>query len=287
MDKDREKFLAKTALEVRKDVVRTIGVANANHLASSLSVVEILVYLYWEVMRVDPQRPNWEGRDRLVFSKGHACPALYAVLARLGFFDREELWSYRRLGSMLQGHPEYRRTPGIDASSGSLGMGLGIAVGMALSLRLRKSASKVYCLLGDGEFQEGVVWESIMNASHYKLDNLTAIVDVNGCQMEGRIENISNLEPMEEKLEAFGWKVLSCDGHDLKELEKVFTEINMHKGSPTIILARTRPGKGLKKIEEGLLRPTEPVTRLLMEEALRELEAFDKAYFQEGEEQSG
>lgn len=188
---------------------------------------------------------------------------------------------------MLQGHPEYRRTPGIDASSGSLGMGLGIAVGMALSLRLRKSASKVYCLLGDGEFQEGVVWESIMNASHYKLDNLTAIVDVNGCQMEGRIENISNLEPMEEKLEAFGWKVLSCDGHDLKELEKVFTEINMHKGSPTIILARTRPGKGLKKIEEGLLRPTEPVTRLLMEEALRELEAFDKAYFQEGEEQSG
>jgi len=287
MEKEREGFLKKTALEIRKDVVRTIGVANAAHLASSLSIVEILVYLYWEVMRFNPQKPYWKERDRFVFSKGHACPALYAVLARLGFFDREELWSYRRLGAMLQGHPEYRRTPGIDAPSGSLGMGLGISVGMALSLRLRRLTSRVFCLLGDGEFQEGAVWESVMNANHYKLDNLIAIVDVNGYQMEGKTESINNLEPLQDKLESFGWKAYQCDGHDLKELERAFKAVFACKGAPCAILARTIPGKGLKKIEEGVLSPTEPMSRLLMEEALRELEELDRTYFREGEEQGG
>ncbi len=273
MEPERKQGLEMTALKVRKDVVRMIGVARGGHLLSSLSLVDLLVFLYWETMNIRPDEPLWPERDRLVLSKGHGCPALYAVLANRGYFDREELWNYRRLGSMLQGHPEYPRTPGIDAPSGSLGMGLGIAGGMALALRSGGKECRVFAVLGDGELQEGALWESVMTASHWKLGNLVAIVDVNGVQMEGSVDNIKKLEPLADKFETFGWNSAFCDGHDMDSIEKALPKCLSGLDSPSVILAGTKPGKGVKAAERGELDPVEPLDRIAMDEALRELEA--------------
>jgi transketolase len=272
MEPERRKDLEETALKVRKDIVRMIGVAKGGHLLSSLSLVELLVFLYWETMNIRPDDPLWPERDRLVLSKGHGCPALYAVLANRGYFDREELWNYRRLGSMLQGHPEYPRTPGIDAPSGSLGMGLGIAGGIALALRSEGKESRVFAVLGDGELQEGSVWESVMTASHWKLDQLVAIVDVNRVQMEGFVDDIKKLEPLAGKFEAFGWNVALCDGHDMGSIEKALIDSLSGTGHPSVVLAATKPGKGVTAAERGELGPVEPLDRIAMDEALRELE---------------
>ncbi len=283
MGPERKSVLEETALKIRKDIVRMVGVAKGGHLLSSLSLVDVLVFLYWETMNIRPGEPLWPDRDRLVLSKGHGCPALYAVLANRGYFDREELWNYRRLGSMLQGHPEYPRTPGIDAPSGSLGMGLGIAGGIALAFRADRKKSRVFTVLGDGELQEGALWESVMTASHWKLDNLVAIVDVNGVQMEGSVKDIKKMEPLKAKFESFGWLTAACDGHDMDSIEKSVAGSLSQTGAPSVILAVTHPGKGVTAAEKGELGFVEPLDRITMEEALHELEARSETEMEETE----
>lgn len=280
MDALQIRILERTALEVRKDVVRMIGVARSGYVSSSLSVVDILVYLYWKLLNIRPEEPRMFDRDRVVLSKGHACPSLYAVLANRGFFDREELWNFRRLGSMLQGHPETARTPGIDSPSGSLGMGLGLSNGIALALRLDGVNARVFCILGDGELQEGSIWESAMQTSSLGLAGVTAIVDMNGIQMEGEVVSIKKIEPVREKFESFGWRTVSVDGHDMNDLERAFS-VALSGGSPCAILAATKPGKGFSLAEKGRIRSASPLDREMMEEALRELESATAALEEE------
>lgn len=272
VDDIQEKTLKRTALEVRKDVVRMIGVARSGYVSSALSVVDILVYLYWKILNIRPEEPRMRDRDRLVLSKGHACPSLYAVLANRGFFDREELWNFRRLGSMLQGHPETLRTPGIDSPSGSLGMGLGLSNGIALALRLDGIGPHVFCILGDGELQEGSVWESAMQTANLGLGGVTAIVDMNGTQMQGKVVSIKKIEPVKEKFESFGWRTVSADGHDMPDLERAFS-LAASGDSPCVILAATKSGKGFSLAEKGQIGSEMPIDREMMEQALRELES--------------
>ncbi|NLG95358.1 MAG: transketolase [Acetomicrobium flavidum] len=251
LERDLELQLRRIAVEVRKDVLRMISMADSGHLGSSFSCVDILVYLYFYLMRVNPKLPDWMERDRFVLSKGHACPSLYAVLARKGYFEREELWNYRKLGSLLQGHPLYINTLGIDAPSGSLGMGAGISCGMAMALKSLSPDSKVYCLLGDGELQEGSCWEAFMTASHWKLDNLYLVIDRNGQQMEGHTEAIKALEPLKEKLESFGLLCFEVDGHDFNMIHDTFMRASSSKGFPKAIIAHTKWGRGITLAEKG------------------------------------
>lgn len=271
MDAFLDRSLKRTALEVRKDVVRMTGVARSGYLASSLSVVDILVYLYWSLLRISPEDPRLNERDRVVFSKGHACASLYAVLANRGYFDRQELWNFRRLGSMLQGHPERPRAPGIDAPGGSSGMGIGLSNGIALALRMNGSASRVFCILGDGELQEGSIWESAMQTANLAL-KVTAVVDMNGIQMEGDVVSIKKIEPLRDKFESFGWRCAGADGHDMADLERAFSGA-LSCDTPCAILAETRAGKGFSLAEKGLSSSLAPLNREMMEQALRELES--------------
>lgn len=263
------------ALEVRKDIVRMTGVARSGNIGSSLSLVDILVYLYWKVLRIRPEEPHWPARDRVVLSKSHACPALYAVLANRGFFDRSELWNFRRLGAMLQGHPEMVRTPGVDAPGGSVGMGIGIANGLMLASRFDGLDSRVFCILGDGELQEGSIWESAMKTPDLGSGKIIALVDMNGMQMNGPVKDIRNIEPLREKFESFRWTVVEADGHDFGDLEGAFTlALKKTDEGPSVILARTVPGKGFSLAEKGLLGyPSSPMNRERMEQALREMES--------------
>ena len=263
---------AESAAEVRRDVVRMIGMARSGRVASALSIVDILVWLYGEVLSVRPEEPSWKDRDRFVLSKGHGCPALYSVLARSGFFPREELWSYRRLGAMLQGHPELRRTPGVDAPAGSLGMGLGIANGMAISLKGRESESLVSCLVGDGELQEGAFWEAALASSRYGLDNLLLVIDRNGRQMEGATEEIMPLEPLMEKILSFGWSAEECDGHDFASLRESLGHLSSGSGRPRCLLARTRLGRGISFLENDPSGGKMVLDRGTVDRALLELE---------------
>ncbi|MDO9509159.1 MAG: transketolase [Thermovirgaceae bacterium] len=281
MEISQRRALERTAIEVRKDVVRMIGVARSGYVASSLSAVDILVFMYWRLLNIRPEEPRMYDRDRMVLSKGHACPALYAVLANRGFFDRKELWNFRRLGSMLQGHPETPRTPGIDAPGGSLGMGLGLSNGVALALRLDGVGSRVFCLLGDGELQEGAVWESAMQTANLGLGGVTAIVDLNGIQMDGKVVSIKKIEPVKEKFESFGWRSVHADGHDMEDLERAFS-VALSDSIPSVILAETIPGKGFSMAEKGLIGSSRPLDREMMEQALRELESATKSF--DGEE---
>lgn len=264
--------LAEHASAVRRDVVRMIGVARSGHLASSLSIVDLLVWLYWEVLSLRTDEPSWEDRDRFVLGKGHGCPALYAVLANRSFFPREELWSYRRLGAMLQGFPEVRRTPGVDAPGGSLGQGLGLANGLALALRDRASVPSVFCLVGDGELQEGAFWESAMTSAHFSLDNLLLLVDRDGRQMEGATEDIMSLEPIRDKFLAFGWAVEECDGHDFASMEEARARLGSRRGKPGCIVANTVLGKGVSFLENDPSGGRMVLGRDSMDKALRELE---------------
>jgi transketolase len=266
-------ILAEHASAVRRDVVRMIGVARSGHLASSLSIVDILAWLYWEVLSLRTDDPSWEDRDRFVLGKGHGCPALYAVLANRSFFPREELWSYRRLGAMLQGYPEVRRTPGVDAPGGSLGQGLGLANGLALALREKNPAPSVYCLVGDGELQEGVFWESAMTSAHFSLGNLVLIVDRDGRQMEGTTEDIMSLEPLREKFLAFGWAVEECDGHDFASLRGALSRVGPSGGiKPRCIVGKTILGRGVSFLENDPSGGRMVLSRDSMDRALRELE---------------
>lgn len=234
---------------MRRHILSMVAQAGSGHPGGSLSIVEILTLLYFHFMRVDPERPDWPDRDRLILSKGHACPAWYAVLAERGFFPVEELLTLRRLGSRLQGHPDMRKTPGVEASTGSLGQGLSFANGVALAGKLDGRSYRVYAILGDGEIQEGQVWEAAMAAAHYKLDNLTAILDFNGLQIDGPVAEVMSPLPVQDKWAAFGWNVISSDGHDFDDLAAAFEEARRCEGKPTMVVAKTVKGKGISFME--------------------------------------
>lgn len=223
--------------------------AGSGHPGGSLSATDLLIALYYGKLRHDPKNPGWPDRDRFVMSKGHGCPALYAVLAELGYFPIAELDTLRQFGSRLQGHPDMRLTPGIEMSSGSLGQGLSVGIGMALAARLDKKGYRVYVMLGDGEIEEGQVWEAAMAAGHYKLDNLCAILDNNGLQIDGPIYDIMSPLPIAEKWTAFGWHVLQIDGHDMQQILGAYNKAEALKGKPTIIIAKTVKGKGVSFME--------------------------------------
>lgn len=264
-------FLVSKARQIRKDILNMLASAGSGHTGGSLSLVEILISLYYYKLQHDPHQPNWEKRDRLILSKGHGCPALYAVLADCGYFPREELWTLRKFGSRLQGHPE-KGLPGIEASTGSLGQGISIAVGMALSARLDGRENKVYCILGDGETNEGQVWEAAMTAAHYKLDNLIAIIDHNKFQIDGPVHEVKNLEPYKKKWVAFGWRVKECDGHDFNSLMDALDWADKVKNHPAVIIAHTIKGKGVSFMEnDNRWHGVAPV-REDLEKALKELE---------------
>ena len=243
--------LRRAATEVRKGIVTGTHAAKSGHPGGSLSAADIMTYLYFEEMNVDPSNPTWDGRDRFVLSKGHCAPGLYAVLAERGFFPKEELTTLRHIGSRLQGHPNMHDTPGVDMSTGSLGQGVSAAVGMALSAKTFGGAWRVYTLLGAGEIEEGQVWEAAMAAGNYKLDNLCAIVDNNNIQIDGTIEEIMSPYPIDRKFEAFGWHVVRCDGHDARSIAAAFAEARQTAGRPTMILAKTIKGKGVSFMENS------------------------------------
>jgi transketolase len=246
--------LQQIARECRVQILRMLTHAGSGHPGGSLSVIDILTVLYFNRLRYDPERPEWPDRDRLILSKGHCVPAQYACLARAGFFPESRLVTLRKLGSPLQGHPDRVMLPGIEASTGSLGQGLSIAAGMALGLRLQSSASRVYCVVGDGEIQEGQVWEAAMStpqlgAADRPLDNLCVILDQNGIQLDGFVKDIVDLEPVAEKWKAFGWVVLEINGHDLAQIDKALDEAETIKDRPTFIVAHTVKGKGVSFME--------------------------------------
>lgn len=263
--------LTETARRVRREVLTMISAAASGHPGGSLSAVEILMALYFKVMKIDPQRPDMPERDRFVLSKGHAAPALYAVLAERGFFPTDRLNSLRQLGSMLQGHPDMKRTPGVEISTGSLGQGFSAAVGMALGARLNGGASHVYALLGDGELQEGQVWEAAMAAAHYKLDGLTAFVDHNGYQIDGPVTEVMSPEPVADKFRAFGWEVCEADGHDFASLMNAISKALSVKGRPQMIVCRTVKGKGVSFMEHQAGWHGKAPSREQLEQALAEL----------------
>jgi transketolase len=223
--------------------------SQSGHPGGSLSSAEILTALYFKEMNIDPTNPKWEDRDRFVLSKGHAAPVLYAALAEKGFFPKEELNNLRKVNSMLQGHPDMKGTPGIDMTTGSLGQGLSAAGGMALAGKIDKKDYRVYSVIGDGESQEGLIWEAAMFAAHYKLDNLTVFLDNNGLQIDGTNDEVMNIEPIDEKFKAFGWNVLKIDGHSINEIIKATEEAKNTKGKPTMIIAKTFKGKGVSFME--------------------------------------
>ena len=241
--------LKQIANNVRKDIIEETYNAKSGHPGGSLSVADILTVLYFNQMNVNEKEPNAKTRDRLVLSKGHVAPALYAVLAEKGYFEKDELKKLRKIDGMLQGHPDMKKTPGIDMSTGSLGQGISAAVGMALAGKTDNKSYRVYALLGDGELEEGQVWEASMCAAHYKLDNLTAFVDFNGLQIDGDITKVMNPSPIDKKFEAFGWNVLMIDGHNYDEILDAIEKAKNHKGQPTVIICNTIKGKGVSFME--------------------------------------
>lgn len=246
-----EKELQLKANTIRRDIVKMIGAANSGHPGGSLSAVELLTYLYFEEMHIDPAQPDMQDRDLFVLSKGHAAPVLYATLAERGFFAPEELMSLRKLGSMLQGHPDMRKVPGVDMSTGSLGTGISAAVGMAMAKKLDKSECYVYALLGDGELEEGQVWEASMAAAHYKLSNLIAFVDHNGLQIDGRCADVMNVDPVDEKFAAFGWDVQVIDGHSYEAIAAAIKNAKAAtSGKPQMVVMNTVKGKGVSFMED-------------------------------------
>jgi transketolase len=237
------------AKTLRRDIVTMIGKAGSGHPGGSLSAVEILTALYFKLMKHDPKNPQWEDRDRFILSKGHAAPVLYATLAECGYFPKEELQTLRQLDSILQGHTDRKLTPGVELSAGSLGQGLSVAVGVALAGRLDNKDYTVYALLGDGECDEGQVWEAAMAAAHYKVDNLVAIVDKNGLQIDGWTKDVMNLDPLTGKWQGFGWEVFEIDGNDLAQVIDTLEKAKQVKGKPAVIIARTVKGKGVSFME--------------------------------------
>lgn len=241
--------IQRRAQRMRYDIIDMISSAGSGHPGGSLSAADVVATLYFGVMRHDPADPMWPGRDRFVLSKGHAAPVLYAALAEAGYFERDHLASLRRLGSMLQGHPDRKKCAGVEVSTGSLGQGLAVANGMALGLKLNDNPAQVFCLLGDGELQEGAVWEAAMFAPHYGLDNVTAIVDHNGLQIDGACDSVMCLRDVAEKFSAFGWEVRRADGHDVAELLDALETPPVERRRPVAVIAHTIKGKGVSFME--------------------------------------
>lgn len=269
------KVLNGIARNIRKDIVTMIHGSKSGHPGGSLSAVEILTSLYFDEMNVDARSPKMEDRDRFVLSKGHAAPVLYATLAEKGYFDKKELNSLRKKGAMLQGHPDMKGTPGVEMSTGSLGQGFSVACGMAMASKLDNAPWRVYTLLGDGEVQEGIVWEAAMSAAHYKLDNLVAFLDYNGLQIDGEVEKVMNIGPIMDKFKSFGWNVIEIDGHDF---DQIFAALDMARetvGKPTMIIAKTVKGKGVSFMENNASWHGTAPTDSDLEKALAELGGAD------------
>lgn len=250
MAMDYEK-LEKIARDIRVDIIKETFHAGSGHPGGSLSAADILTVLYFQEMNIDPENPKKEDRDKFVLSKGHASPLIYATLAHRGFFPVEDLVTFRKLGSKLQGHPDMKKVPGVEMSTGSLGQGFSASVGMALANKVDEKASRVYVLLGDGELQEGIVWEAAMSAAHYKLDNLTAFIDWNGLQIDGKNDDVMTVAPVDEKFKSFGFNVIVIDGHSFKEIEEALAAAHACKGKPTAIVAKTAKGKGVSFMENN------------------------------------
>ena len=249
MTETRRNELSRIAYEIRRGALTAVYSAASGHPGGSLSIADIMAYLYFEEMNIDPANPKMDDRDRFVLSKGHCAPALYATLAARGFFPMEEMITLRKLGSRLQGHPDMNLTPGVDMSAGSLGLGISSAAGIALAAKIDNKDYRVYTVVGDGESEEGQVWEACMFAAHYKLDNLCVVIDWNGLQIDGPVAEVMNPTPHDKKLEAFGFHVISIDGHDFAQIEAAFNEAKTVKGKPTAIIAKTVKGKGVSFME--------------------------------------
>lgn len=267
--------LKQIAKEIRKNIIQMISIAGSGHPGGSLSCVEIVVALYYRVMRVDPNNPKWIDRDRFVLSKGHGVPTVYSVLSRQGFFPREWLWELRKANKPLQGHPHLLSTPGIEASTGSLGQGLSIANGMALAGKLDNKDYRVYVLIGDGEVNEGQIWEAAMTSKRYKLDNLCAILDHNEYQIDGAIREIKDPYPLKPKWQAFGWEVVEADGHNFASLLEAFAHAHRTKGKPTMIIANTIKGKGVSFMEHNIIWHGKAPNKEQAEQAIREIESCE------------
>ncbi len=251
MEKQRALELSRIANNIRIGIIEGVYHAKCGHPGGSLSLADIMTYLYFEEMNIDPENPKFEGRDRFVLSKGHTAPVLYATLAERGFFSKEDLKTLRKTSSYLQGHPDMKGTPGVDMSTGSLGLGISAACGMALAGKLAGSDYRVYTAVGDGESEEGQVWEAAMFAAHYKLDNLVAVIDWNGLQIDGPITDVMNPTPHDEKFRAFGWNVISINAHDFNEIEAAFKDARATKGKPTAIIAKSVKGRGVSYMENA------------------------------------
>jgi transketolase len=264
--------LEKKAITVRQEIVKMTSNAGSGHLGGSLSCVDILVVLYFHHLKHNPQNPSWSERDRFVLSKGHAAPAFYATLALSGYFPKEELSTFRKINSRLQGHPDNRKTPGVEVSTGSLGQGLPVAIGMASGLKLAGKNNHVYALVGDGELNEGQIWEAAMFANHYKVVNITALVDRNHGQNDGREEDVMSMEPLAAKWTAFGWNVFGIDGHNIKDLLDVLDKSMENRKKPIVIIAETVKGKGISLVEGNNDYHAKCLPKELTAQAVAELE---------------
>lgn len=274
MDLATKTELMKTACKVRMGVIEAVFSAKSGHPGGSLSISDLLTYLYFKEMKVDPKNPKWPERDRLVLSKGHTAPALYSTLAQKGYFPVEELKGLRQIGRMLQGHPDMKTIPGIDMSSGSLGQGISVACGMALSGKISNASYRVFTILGDGEIQEGQVWEAAMFAGFRKLDNLVAIVDNNGLQIDGKIDDVNSPYPIDEKFKAFNWHVINVDdAHDFDKIEAAFEEAKTVKGKPVVIIQKSVKGKGVSFMENNAAWHGSAPNAEQYEQAMSELNA--------------
>lgn len=245
------KALKKTAAEVRTGIVKAIHNAGSGHPGGSLSAADIVTALYFDEMNIDPNNPKMKGRDKFILSKGHAGPVQYSALAVKGYFDMDEFMTLRKLGSKFQGHPDMNKVPGIEMSTGSLGQGFSVAGGMAMANKMDNDPGRIYVLLGDGEIQEGIIWEAAMSAAHNKLDNLVGILDYNGLQIDGKNDDVMKVAPVKEKFLAFGWNVIEIDGHDFEQILDAFGKARECKGKPTMIIAKTVKGKGVSFMEDN------------------------------------
>ena len=250
MEQSKKLELARIAANIRLDILEEVHAAKSGHPGGSLSITDVMTYLYFVEMNVDPANPKWADRDRLVLSKGHTAPALYATLAEKGYFSKDELCKLRKVDSFLQGHPDMKHTPGVDMTTGSLGLGISCACGMALAAKIDGKDYRTYTIVGDGESEEGQVWEAAMFAAHYKLDNFCLIVDWNGLQIDGKITDVMNPTPHDKKLEAFGFNVLTANAHDFDELEAAFNAAKACKGKPSAIIVKSVKGKGVSFMED-------------------------------------
>jgi len=266
--------LEKKANLIRRYIIEMISNAEGGHIGGALSIADIMAVLYFHTLKIDPKNPEWEDRDRLVLSKGHASAAWYAALAERGYFPKEELLTFDHINSRLQGHPDMKRTPGVDMSSGSLGQGISAALGMALAARYLKKTYRTFVILGDGETQEGQVWEAAMVAAHYNLDNLIVILDYNKLQLYGQTNTIMNIEPVIEKWQVFGWNTIEINGHRINEIVQALENAVKFEGKPTIVVAHTVKGKGVSFMENKVEWHSLPPTKEQVEKALKELEYF-------------